>query len=117
MNAPYTNNSHDEDTDSLEIKPPQMISSRYDKHKKSSRSSRDKKHSREHRHKHRSHDRSDRHARHHSDSHSNRHHGIDTYDKYAPKDVEKGLAKYVFQSKHSQTSSPCSVANISLGRN
>lgn len=79
-------NSNDEDTDSLEIKPPQMIS-RYDKHKKSSSStSRDKKHSRtEHRHKDRTRDRTDRHARqqHHPTQPSGRHHAnFDSYDKY-----------------------------------
>ncbi|XP_031640338.1 serine/threonine-protein kinase PITSLRE isoform X2 [Contarinia nasturtii] len=79
--------SNDEDTDSLEIKPPQMIN-RYDKHKKSSRdsSSRDKKHSRgEHRHKDRTRERSDRHSRqHHSTQSSGRHHpNFDSsYDKY-----------------------------------
>lgn len=86
--------SNDEDTDSLEIKPPQMIS-RYDKQKKSSgSSSRDKKHSRgEHRHKDRTYDRTERHARqqqqpqqqqqHHSNQPSGRHHtNSDSYDKY-----------------------------------
>lgn len=80
--------SNDEDTDSLEIKPPQMIS-RYDKHKKSSSSGgREKKHSRsEHRHKDRQREHSDRHAarQHHSTQSSGRHHapGPDPYnDKY-----------------------------------
>lgn len=83
----FDKSSNDEDTDSLEIKPPQMIS-RYDKHKKSSRdsSARDKKHSRgEHRHKDRTRDRTDRHARqHHSNQSSGRHHSnLDSsYDKY-----------------------------------
>lgn len=69
-----------------------MISSRYDKHKKSSRSSHEKKHSREHRHKHRSRDRIERYPRHHTESHSNRHHTIETYDKYASRDIDKRLA-------------------------
>lgn len=75
------NNSNDEDADSLDIKPPQMISSRYDKHKKSSSSSsRDKKHSRDHRHKERSRDRNDRHSR---PSNQARHHSnVDSYEKY-----------------------------------
>lgn len=84
--------SNDEDADSLDIKPPQMISNRYEKHKKSSSSlPRDKKHSRsgEHRHKDRSRDRGDRHSRHNTQS---RHHGnVDAYDKYhiPPRDIHQ----------------------------
>lgn len=68
----------------MDIKPPQMISTRYEKHNKKSSSSlsREKKHSRsgEHRHKERSRDRNDRHSRHNTQS---RHHGnVDAYNKY-----------------------------------
>lgn len=80
--------SNDEDTDSLEIKPPQMIS-RYDKHKKSSSSGgREKKHSRgEHRHKDRQRERPDRHAarQHHSTQSSGRHHAPPGPDPYNEK--------------------------------
>lgn len=92
--------SNDEDTDSLEIKPPQMIS-RYDKHKKSSSSSsRDKKHSRgEHRHKDRTRERSERHSRqHHNTQASGRHHtGLDPYEKYHPSSRDSSHQKRFVQ--------------------
>lgn len=81
--------SNDEDTDSLEIKPPQMIG-RYDKHKKSSGSvaRNEKKHSRgEHRHKERARDRSDRHGgrQHHGTQSSGRHYTTGPTEPYSDK--------------------------------
>lgn len=108
--------SNDEDTDSLEIKPPQMIS-RYDKHKKTaSSSSRDKKHSRnEHRHKDRERERNDRPRQHQSNQPSGRHHAnFDAYDqKYSLSSRDSSHQKRLDSTENSEnihfTKNKCSI--------
>lgn len=102
--ANLNKSSNDEDTDSLEIKPPQMIS-RYDKQKKtSSSSSRDKKHSRnEHRHKDRERERNDRPRQHQSNQSSGRHHpNFDAYDQKYSLSSRDSSQKRLVSTKNSE---------------